>query len=144
MNVERMLLIADLIEANAISFNMKDIGNLFCDQQNHVCGTPGCIAGFAMSVLRTEPDCRWDDLYLLNTYEWLDLTHEEGRNLCYANFECGHNSVWLKYHKELELPLIIRNMDLSGDPAPYVQIHRITASMAITMLRNLASGEWSF
>lgn len=141
MNVERMLRIADLIEANRDSFNMEFLGKLHA-LEHHVCGTPGCISGFVQAVMEYEDDNR--SSYMAPTYKWLGLTMDQGKSLCLASYDDHFDSIWKFYHKELELPTQETLRLKSEKMESCVMIEKITADMAVTMLRNLASGKWSF
>lgn len=141
MNVERMLHIANLIEANRASFNMVYLGVLHANEA-HMCGTPGCISGFITAVMEDETDYR--PSYMAPTYEWLGLTMDQGRSLCLASYDGHFDSVWKFYHKELELTLVEAFRAKTQKLELCVTIEDITADMAVIMLRNLASGKWSF
>lgn len=118
MNAENMLIVANLIEKHAELFDMKDFAEVKPE-----CRTCGCIAGFAqMAVRLNNSQCGYPD-----PYNFLGLTFNQGQELFYAKL------VWEKYKDELSID------------NPYcVNFSDITPNMAITMLRNLASGEWSF
>jgi len=130
--------IADAIEEHKERFNMlhwisvgKGHGNashrelaedLFCVNDQLYCGTAACIGGTASLLAATKG---------LPLYMYLPLSEEQDDSLFYA----GKPSVWAKYRVEL-------GIDLEID-ADHLLSH-ITADMAITMLRNLASGRWNF
>jgi hypothetical protein len=141
MNIERMLQIADLIEANRDFFNMEYLGNLDSNE-SHVCGTPGCISGFVRAVMEDETDER--PQYMAPTYEWLGLTMDQGKSLCLASYDDHFNSIWMFYAKELELPIVELFRLKTNKLESCVLIEKITPDMAIIMLRNLAIGKWSF
>jgi hypothetical protein len=113
-----MLIVADLIEKHTELFDMQNFVEV-----NPECGTCGCIAGFAqMAVKLNNSQGGYAD-----PYKFLDLPFDQGQELFYAK------GVWVKYNEELRLT------------HPYgFSLSDITPDRAITMLRNLASGEWSF
>jgi hypothetical protein len=131
MHSDKLLQIANLIERDPKQFFMDDLGML-CKINNHICGTPGCIAGFVKAVLKDPDENKYTSCS--EVYDWLGLTSTQGHNLCWMNRRPSDFNIWYKYRDELCLPS--RN--------GYVYITDVTAAMAVIMLRKLASGEWSF
>lgn len=124
MNVENMLKVADLIEQYPQQFDMGSPWRV----DVHTCGTSGCIGGFARGLL-SEEESR--SLWLHEIGEKVfGITKKQANNLFYGE------SVWVKYADELGLPISENDM--------YVDMSLIKPHHAVTMLRNLASGKWSF
>jgi hypothetical protein len=82
------------------------------------CDTPGCIGGFCQLFEKKTVTGA--------ATKYFDITYQQAIGLCYP-----HKGIWEKYEQQLNLP---KNWNLFN----------ITPKMAITMLRKLASGEWTF
>lgn len=123
MNTENMLIVADLIEKHPTHFDMSQPWRV----DIHTCGSVGCIAGYAEGLLPK-------DSYTLEQVGSLalDLTPEESWSLFYGD------DVWVKYADELGL-----QNEFDGE-IDYVDMDSIKPHHAVTMLRNLANGTWSF
>lgn len=121
MNTKNMLVVADLIEKHPTHFNMSEPWRV----DIHTCGSVGCIAGYAEGLLP-------NNSYSLEQVGSLalDLTPEESWSLFY-----GAN-IWGKYAGELGLE--------HDEESDYVDMDSIKPHHAVTMLRNLANGIWSF
>lgn len=156
MNVENMLKVARAIEAHKAWFTMDTFGNHYSiklieqmeEEGDNVCGTAGCIAGFTRNLAQDE--IAYNDELKANlcvsytstqrftqgeiiessscvAQKYFDITYYEADDLFYGK------QTWAKYRDELG---ITEN--------PYDNLKVITADMAITMLTNLATGEWTF
>lgn len=122
MNTENMLLVADLIEQNPNQFDMGCINKV-------VTGTSdiGCIGGFCKGILKQHYISAVGAIE-----EAFELSYLDSSSLCYGG------SIWVKYSKELGLtPCKSYDMEL-------VDLDHVKPSHAVTMLRKLASGEWTF
>lgn len=115
MNKERLLKVADEIERLPHKFNMLKPHSPYGSQQ-------GSIAGFARGIGR-----------LPNTLEvdkFFDIPLWQERQLSTGGI------IWYKYAQELGIPFY-----------PGLRMVRLTdikPEHAVTLLRNLASGKWSF
>lgn len=116
MNKERLLAVADAIEADPKHFNMR-----YPHKPRPECGTAGCIAGYTKLF---GPQT----IYEAGEYLGLNQTQR------YQLFFCG--AIWSRYHKELGIMVCPSGL---GCDYESVQPHH-----AVMMLRNLASGKWSF
>jgi hypothetical protein len=129
-----MQMLADVIEQDQEMFRMDALGLLYL-RDFHVCGTPGCIMGFVESFLRKEQKLTEADnkgyIPSCDTYDWLGVSYDDGRQLCWMGDPKIVPNLWEKYNTELTT-------------RPFKQINDITAMMAVTMLRNLANGTWNF
>ena len=115
MNKENLLKVASEIERLPHKFNMQSPRSPY--------GTRcGCLTGFAKG-LAAVPD-------LQRAGEWMGLTNNQERSLSYGGL------IWYKYAQELGIPFTT-NLRM-------VKLSDIKPEHAITMLRNLASGKWSF
>lgn len=117
MNVENMLKVADLIEQHPECFDMSKP-----HKPDYECGTSGCIAGYTKLLGPRD---------LGEAGDYLGLTSYQKEQLFY----CGR--VWGKYKDELQL----EDTD-EGDTGCHYS--SVKPHHAVTMLRNLASGKWSF
>lgn len=116
MNTENMLKVANEIEQHPEHFDMKSP-----HQPDYSCGTAGCIAGYTKIFGPTS---------IGEAGDYLGLTEYQREQLFY----CG--KVWGKYLKELGIT------DSIGDIG--CTYESVEPQHAVTMLRNLASGKWSF
>lgn len=76
MNIERILQLADVIEAQPHTDQQADSGfnmNFFA----HTCGTPSCIAGWAVHLARPGTYPENEEL----AQEWLELNNQQARQL---------------------------------------------------------------
>lgn len=122
MNVENMLKVADLIEQHPQQFDMESPYRV----DIHDCGTVGCIAGFAEGLLPER------DYYGMTEIGHLvfDIPLPQSQSLFFGG------TIWVKYADDLGLPTTENSM--------YLDMGLIKPHHAVTMLRNLASGKWSF
>lgn len=116
MNVENMLKVADEIEQHPEHFDMA-----LPHRPDYSCETAGCIAGYCKLFGPTT---------VYKSAKYLELHDEEADQLF-----CG-GAVWAKYSNELQITPFSDN---SGCSYSSIKPHH-----AVTMLRNLASGKWSF
>lgn len=122
MNTENMLKVADLIEQHPQQFDMEIPRRV----DVHTCGTIGCIGGFAGGLL-SEKEA--GNMLLPEIGEKVfEITKKQAESLFYGE------DVWVKYAEELDLPHHTQLVDME-----HIKPHH-----AVTMLRNLASGKWSF
>lgn len=142
--------IADTIEAHKERFDMgfwmQPPGKMNRDndyigpkldllKEEHYCGTVACIGGFADAISLSKNVTR---------REYLPLNADEAEDLYYADSRyAGRECVWWKYAKELKLSDKDETLGKYTDDCRQANLEKITADMAITMLRNLASGKWT-
>ena len=119
MNTENLLIVADLIEKYPNRFAVCNPWRV----DIHDCGTAGCIGGFADGLL-PERNRSLEEV----GQQVFDLTEQQSEELFYVG------KIWIKYAGELNIP--------SGDR--YADMESIKPHHAVTMLRNLANGTWSF
>jgi len=117
MNKENMQKVLDLLIGNEDMFNMSYHGFLSF-QEGNLCGTPGCISGFCRPFIIDGKQY---------SSEFLGLSDTQAVQL----FCSATNTLWKKYHKELNLPELPYLLDIKHHHA-------------VTMLTNLISGEWVF
>lgn len=130
MNNENLLRVANTIERFPDQFNMGSWGYNFTP---HTCGTVACIAGFAAHLAKENKD---ECVVIFSTAaSYLGLDPDDAESL----FTGGGNSIWEKYAEELQLQIVESIM-----AELYVPLETIRPIHAVTLLRKLASGEWTF
>lgn len=100
-------------EDNSVSFDMSDFGYVRLDQNNHPCGTAGCIAGTVAFALQPEEeriyyayccqDANYSESTLKDFCNFLEATDAEARDISLPTYdficETGFNKNWCNWTK---------------------------------------------
>lgn len=134
-----MLQVADYMEEYPEGFDMASWGP-------SACKSIGCISGYVEHMQRCGLFGKLTDKQRgsfvagsggPNSTDLLDITSKQALSLFTALGDDDGVSVWDKYWHDFK--------KTANPPTTYfVTIGAIRADMAITMLRNLASGKWTF
>ena len=80
--------------------------------------------------------------------EWLELSKEEASELFLCERDAEVGNIWDRHSDDLGMPLECGEecMGFNGciGECDYVRLEDITKEDAVTMLRKLGTGEWSF
>lgn len=134
MNKERILKLADTIEADANNFNLTYFSWPSTDQRGHTCGTPSCVAGWAnhLSNKGKKAHKRVSLENETNAARWLGLldANHHAMDVYKRLFAGVAGSIWAEYADKYGW-----ERDEYGDIEDWSQI---TGRQAAKVLRDLA------